>query len=43
MRKTYSAPSVERLFFCSLSAFTADDVLDRNGSEPWNDGELGWT
>lgn len=44
MRKIYSAPSVEWLSFCSLTAVAADDTyVDENGSQPWNDGELGWT
>lgn len=44
MKKTYYAPSVECLAFCCAAAITADDTyVDENGSQPWNDGELGWT
>lgn len=47
MKKLYSAPSVELLAFCSNTDYTGGwtDNPDEAAveSQPWNDGELGWT
>lgn len=47
MKKNYFAPVLEILPFCadtSIAALTGDVIEDSEGSQPWNDGELGgWT
>ena len=49
MKKLYSAPSLELLAYCSATAISGnwqetyeEDATGIN-SEPWNNGELGWT
>ena len=45
MKKEYIAPLVKYLAFSVEEAIAADDWAEEEipGSNPWNDGELGWT
>ena len=49
MKKLYSAPSLELLAFMSDAAISATSEWTENpdeaaiNSQPWNNGELGWT
>lgn len=44
MKKEYIAPLVKYLAFSVEESIAAEEeILDPNGSMPWNDGELGWT
>lgn len=50
MKKVYNAPSLELLAYCSVTAISNDNWStsyddDASGinSQPWNNGELGWT
>ena len=49
MKKLYSAPSLELLAYCSATAISGNwqEMYEEDASginsEPWNNGELGWT
>lgn len=45
MKKSYSSPVLEMLPFCAdtaIAALTGNPAEDPEGSQPWNNGELGW-
>ena len=49
MKRAYSAPSLELLAFCADTAISYTSKWTENpdeaaiNSQPWNNGELGWT
>ena len=46
MKRLYVSPALQILAFCADNAFaslTGEPTEDGTGSQPWNDGELGWT